>query len=291
MSYPGVAVKRCIGFTLGIALWLGTSIGAVAATDMLRIGDNKTVAFAQGVEDLAGADVIFIGDTHDDRRLHRTQLEIVKALYAKHPKLAIGLEMFTSDNQRYLDYWTNGQLEEKLFASFYAQNWNYDWSLYRDLFLFVRDNHIPLIAINVPKHIISKVARLGAGSLSASEKKSLPPGEIWSLNSRQVEYVRRIRAQVFGDAPASILPPANFEEAQALRNHAMAYNTLKYREKSPESKVVVVAGTWHAIKNGAPLCLKEYGSSRTKVVLPELVEFTRQKPGLDEADYLIPQGK
>jgi uncharacterized iron-regulated protein len=203
--------------------------------------------------------------------------------------LAIGLEMFTADSQSLLDDWINGKIEEKEFIGIYARNWSYDWRLYRDLFIFARDNHIPMIALNVPKTTIAKVVRQGAKSLSEIDRTELPPGLRWSLPTRQSEYLRRIRELAFGNAPTRI-PVANFEEAQALRNNTIAYNIVKYRRKSPERKVVVILGTWHAIKNGAPECLKYYGSSTYKVVLPNLVEFSWLKPTAEDVDYLISRG-
>ncbi|MDR3579131.1 MAG: ChaN family lipoprotein [Oryzomonas sp.] len=282
-------MKTFIVLTLMAATVLSTSIGANAAMDIVGMNGKGPVDFGKFVEDIGRSEVIFIGDTHDDNRIHVKQLEIIRALYAGNHQLAIGLEMFTTDSQRYLDDWTTGKLDEKEFAAIYARNWSYDWGLYRDLFIFSRDNHIPMIALNVPKAIIAKVVRLGAASLDENDKSELPPGLHWTLHPRQAEYLRRIREQAFRNAPTRI-PAANFEEAQALRNNTMAYNIVKYRRKFPERKVIAIAGTWHAIKNGAPESLKDYGSATYKVVLPDLVEFGWLKPTTEDVDYLIPRG-
>jgi uncharacterized iron-regulated protein len=281
-------VKTYLRFIFGIALLLSTAVSAHAAGKIVRASDNARMDFGPFVTDLGRSDVIFIGDTHDDTLLHARQLEIIRAVYAGNHQLAIGLEMFTTDNQRYLDDWSQGKLEEKEFVAIYRKNWTYDWSLYRDLFIFARDNHLPMVALNVPKAVVSKLVRGGGSALSASEKQELPPGP-WALHPRQADYLRRIRAQVFGDAPSPI-PRANFDEAQALRNDNIAFTVAKYREKSPKSKVVVLAGTWHAIKNGAPESLKKFGKNTSSVVLPDLVEFSWLKPTAEDMDYLIPRG-
>ncbi|HJV66759.1 MAG TPA: ChaN family lipoprotein [Geomonas sp.] len=283
-------MKRLTSFISSIVLLLATGICANAAQSMVRVSDHTPVEFGQVVTDLERADAIFIGDTHDDSELHGKQLDIIRALYAKDPHLAIGLEMFTIENQASLDQWTSGKLEEKDFIHIYSQNWSYDWSLYRDIFIFARDNRIPMIALNLPKQLIANVVRQGGQGLSEADKKELPPGEVWTLTPRQLEYMKRIRQQVFGNRP---VPPrlANFDQAQALRNHSMGYRVVKFREKSPQTKVVVVAGVWHAIKNGAPDSLKEYGNCSYKVVLPELREFSWMKPTAEDVDYLIPGGE
>lgn len=279
-------MKKFIVFVLGVALLVATSVGANAAMEIVGMSGNGPVAFGKFVEDIGRADVIFLGDTHDDLRLHGLQLEIVRALYAKNPQLALGLEMFTTDNQQSLDDWTTGKIEEKDFVAIYARNWSYDWSQYRDLFLFAREHKIPMIALNVPKPLMAKVVRLGAKALSDSDRKALPPAASWSLAPRQAEYLKRIREQAFGNAPPRF-PVANFNDAQALRNHSIAYRVAKFREKAPESKVVVLAGTWHAIKNGAPENLKDYSRASYKVVLPDLKEFSWLKPTAEDVDYLI----
>ena len=282
-------MKTLVRLILGMSLLLSASICANAAGNIVRVGDKAPVEFGQFVADIGKSEVIFLGDTHDDAQLHAKQLEIIRAVYAGNPQLAIGLEMFTTDSQRYLDDWTNGKLEEREFAAIYAQNWSYDWSLYRDLFIFARDNHLPLVALNVPKAVISKVARQGAQSLGASERQGLPGGP-WVLDPRQAEYLKRIRDQVFGNRPVRI-PTANINEAQALRNDTIAYNIVKFKGKSPKSKVVVIAGTWHAIKNGAPESLKKFGACTSKVVLPDLVEFAWLQPTAADLDYLILRGE
>lgn len=278
-------------FTIGIVLLLATSIGANAAMQVFGMDGKPPTEFGTFVDDIAVAKVIFIGDTHDDSKLHAEQLEIMRALYAKNPRFAIGLEMFTTDSQKDLDDWSKGKLEEKEFVTIYARNWSYDWSLYRDLFIFARDNHIPMIALNVPKPLIAKVLRQGAQALSESDRKELPPGGAWTLHPRQAEYLKRIREQVFGKVPPRF-SVHNFNEAQALRNHSIAYNVANFLKKFPKSKVVVIAGTWHAIKNGAPDSLKEYyGGVTYKVVLQDLKEFVWLKPTIEDVDYLIPREK
>jgi uncharacterized iron-regulated protein len=270
-----------------VVLLLAGSLNAHAAAGMVRMSDQAPVEFERFLEDVGSAEVLFIGDTHDDITVHQKQLEIIRGLYSKNRKLAIGLEMFTSDSQQALDDWSNGKLDEKVFVAIYAMNWSYDWSMYRDIFLFARENRIPLIALNVPKPIIAKVVRQGGKALTDLDRKDLPPGP-WTLNPRQSMYLKRIREQVFGDRPSPI-PRQNFDDAQALRNQTMAFNIAKFRKASPGRTVVVIAGSWHAIKNGAPESLKEYGKSTFKVVLPDLVEFSWLKPTAEDIDYLIPR--
>lgn len=253
------------------------------AAQFARVSDKRAADLAEVVKNVEGADVIFIGETHDNAQHHQAQLDIVRSLHAKKFPLAIGLEMFTSLDQQQLDDWTAGKLDEETFKPIYSRNWSYGWELYRDLFIFARDNHISLIALNIPKSVMSKVVAQGSSALQESE---IPPKMSWTLNESQASYMRAISMQVFKNTPPEKLL-ARLSEAQALRNNGMAWNVAKYRRKHQADKVVVLAGTWHAVKNGVPESLSAYDKLTYKVILPELPEFNRENATVREADYLI----
>ncbi len=246
-------------------------------------GDKKPASLAEVVKNVEGADVIFIGETHDNPQHHEAQLDLIRSLHAKKQSIAVGLEMFTPDDQQKLDEWSAGKLSEETFKPIYARNWSYEWPLYRNLFMFARDNHIPLIALNIPKAVMSKVMAQGPAVLQEGE---VPPKISWSLNESQSGYMKAIARQVFGNSPPDRLV-ARLSLAQALRNTGMAWNVAKYRIKHEADKVVVLAGTWHAVKNGVPEQLTAYGKLTSKVILPELPEFTLENATVREADYLI----
>ena len=266
-----------------IVILLIASCVSAHAAQFAGINDRKPADLAEVVKNVEGADLIFIGEIHDNSQHHKAQLDIVRSLHAKKFPLALGLEMFTPDDQQILDNWTEGKLDEEKFIPVYSRNWSYDWKMYRDLFIFARDNHIPLIALNVPKPVISKVM---AGGPAALQEGEIPPKISWTLNEAQTAYMRTIARQVFGNTPPDKLV-ARLCAAQALRNNGMAWNIAKYRKEHETDKVVVLAGTWHAVKNGVPELLSAYGKFTYKVILPEMPEFNLESATVREADYLI----
>jgi uncharacterized iron-regulated protein len=264
------------------ALLLVPCVNAHAA-QFAGVADKKGADLAAVVKDVERADVIFIGEIHYNSQHHKAQLDVIRSLQAKKIPIAIGLEMFTPEDQQRLDDWTGGKLDEESFLPIFSRNWSYGWQLYRDLFMFARDNHIPLIALNIPKPLIAKVMDQGATALQASE---LPPDISWSLNAAQAEYMKIVSRQVFGDTPPARFV-ARLNAAQALRNSGMAWNIANYRQKHESTKIVVLAGTWHAVKNGVPERLASYGKFKYAVILPELVELNLDNATSKEADYLI----
>jgi uncharacterized iron-regulated protein len=253
------------------------------AAPFVAIGDRTPLALAALVKRIEQADVIFLGEIHDDPRHHQTQLEIICTLLAGTRELAIGLEMFTTDDQRALDDWVAGKLDEESFLPVYARNWSFDWPLYRELFIFARDHQLPLIALNVPK---ATMARMVDGGIAALHKDELPPDLDWQLNTAQSYYMRTIAGQVFGRvAPDQMV--TRLSRAQALRNQEMAWNLARYRKAHPKETVVVLAGTWHAVKNGVPERLERFAPLTSSVILPELPEFNLENATVNDADFLM----
>jgi uncharacterized iron-regulated protein len=194
-----------------------------------------------------------------------------------------GLEMFTPEDQQKLDEWSGGKLDEESFKPIFARNWSYAWELYREIFLFARDNRIPLIGLNIPKATISKVTAQGPAGPGGDE---LPPKLSWKLNPSQAEYLRTVAVQVFGGNPPEKYL-ARLSAAQALRNTGMAWNIARYKQQHAAARVVVLAGIWHAVKHGVPEQLAQYGDFSFRVIAPELAEFNREDATVGEADYLI----
>src|SRR5262245_54662185 len=85
------------------------------AQQITRMSDRQGVGLAQMVDDIRGAKVILVGETHSEKRHHDLQLDVIRALHEKGIPLAIGLEMFPAESQRQLDRWNEGKLIEPSF--------------------------------------------------------------------------------------------------------------------------------------------------------------------------------
>jgi uncharacterized iron-regulated protein len=285
-----VTTGRFSRIIASIVLVLLSSSAALADVGVLRLKDSKEVTFTSMMDDVANARAIFIGEVHDNRSHHQMQLEIIRALNDRKARIAIGLEMFQTDSQQALDDWAAGKTGEEEFKAIYAPNWSFGWELYRDIFLFARDNRIPMVALNIPKQIVSKVAKQGFASLSDKERNNLPPGITCELKSTYTRLLEMAFGQVFKHV-AKQSNFTNFCEAQTLRNSGMAWNLEHYRQKNPDRTVVVIAGIWHAVKGGAPAHMELSETERVLVILPEIPELGANNATLNEADYLVRKPK
>jgi uncharacterized iron-regulated protein len=262
---------------------------AAAGGGIIRLSGGEETTFEAMVADVPSAGIIFMGEVHNDAAHHRLQLQLLRALVERKEKVALGLEIFQADSQQALDDWSAGKLTEEEFRAVYAKNWTFDWNLYRDLLIYARDNRIPLVALNVPRGIASKVARQGFASLSAEERKQLPEGITCELKSSYTTLLQRAFGKIF----SHVVKQSNFTnfcEAQSLRNSAMAWHLERYRQKHPERTILAVAGVWHAVKGGAPERLSTESRKGLRVILPEIPELTPQNTTVTEGDYLVRKG-
>ena len=106
------------------------------------------------------ADIVFVGEQHDDPNTHRLEAALLEGLHRRGIAPTVSLEMFERDVQPLLDAYLAGTTaeEETLKA---ARPWPRYKTDYRPLVELAKGNGWPLIASNVPRRIASAVAKGG----------------------------------------------------------------------------------------------------------------------------------
>lgn len=272
-------LKSCCSVCL--VLFLLVAASSCAGNTVLKTSDRELIRFEGMIGEIRGADIVFIGESHDSFRDHRQQLDIIKALDRNGSVLAIGLEMFRSDSQKELDEWTNGESEPDEFLKVYQRNWNVPWPFYRDIFIYARDRKIPMVGLNVSGDITLKVSRQGFFSLTDEELKKLPPGISCDIDEQYMAYIRRAY-KIHGGMEKSFV---SFCEAQMVWDKTMAWNLVEYVKRNPHRMVVVLAGIGHSWKMGIPDQVGKLSGFSFRVVLPEVPEHDTATP--QEADYIL----
>ena len=203
---------------------------------------DQTNPLAQTMEKIDGARVILVGETHMRWDHHLVQLEILKLLYQKSPKLAIGAEWFQRPYQKHLDAYVAGEISEQemLYLTGYFERWRYDYRLYRPIIQYAREHKIPIIALNASQELSDALSKSGFDNLSAELKGQLPESYDWS----DKEYEKRLRS-VFDEHPDY---PGEFEDflrGQLTWDESMAESAAQYLDKKPESRLLILAGSGH----------------------------------------------
>ena len=139
-----------------------------------RVYDTRRGAFSDFevmLADLAGADVVFVGEQHDDPNTHRLEAAILQGLLRRGKAVTVSLEMFERDVQSTLDAFLAGRIDEAAFLAA-ARPWPRYATDYKPLVEVASANRWPVIAANVPRKYASTVSKAGLGAL-----ESLPPAE------------------------------------------------------------------------------------------------------------------
>jgi uncharacterized iron-regulated protein len=250
-----------------------------------RLIDRKTISFEQMVDDLKKADLVFVGETHDRKLHHQLQLDIIKALYRSKTEVAVGFEMFTAGSQTDIDHWVAGTVLPDDFVRIYYRNWNFPWLLYKDILMYVRDNKIPSLGLNLPPDIPEKVARSGFSSLTKEEREKLPPETGCAVDEKYMKFIRRAYA-MHGHKDRQFL---YFCEAQLLWDQAMAKNLIEFLKKNPRRTVIVLTGNGHAWKRGIPEQVHTVSAKTSyRVVLPDVSgSIDPSSITVEDADYIL----
>ena len=217
---------------------------------------GDVVSTSEAFTRLADREVVLLGESHEALNDHRWQYAMLNTLYASHPDMAIGFEMFPRRVQSVLDRWVRGELSE---ADFLAQaDWDHVWGmdsrLYLPLFQFAREHHVPMLALNVEHGLLKQIGASGLAAIPAGQREGV--GQPAPL---QADY--RDELAVVFEAHAFLVEKGvrfeHFMEAQQFKDRAMAEALDAYRNTHPNSLVVGILGAGHLLNgHGVPRQLR-----------------------------------
>lgn len=260
--------------------------GAILQAADITIWDvaGKTeISLEQAAEKLPSSGIVYIGESHDNAAHHAAQLAVIQSLNKSKRPLAVGLEMFQHIEQSVLDAWVAKELSEDEMRRAFARNWSQDWYLYRNIFMYCRDQSIPMLGLNVPRSITLKVARNGFEALTPEEIGKLPP-IVCRVDQDYEAFLRRVLGSHDSDSSFR-----RFCEAQIVWDTALAIYALEYLKDHPEHTAIVLCGIIHAWKKAAPEQAARQNAEIQQAVLQPSVKG-RWTPGSvlkQDADYLI----
>ena len=201
------------------------------------------------LQQLAIADVIYLGETHDRADDHRAQLEIIRSLYRLRPNLAIAMEMFQRPYQSVLDRYLVGAITEAQLKelSQYQTRWGFEWEYYAPILRFAKENRLRVIALNTPTEVTRKVSREGLESLTVADRRFIPP--ISEIRAEPEAYRERMRLiyQEIHQGKSNSRQFDRFFFAQILWDETMADRVSQFLQANPKTQVVVLAGQGHIV--------------------------------------------
>lgn len=215
---------------------------SASVIDLPVVKLDQTSSLASVMEQIEEARVVLVGETHTRYDHHLVQLEILKHLYQKSPKLALGVEWFQQPYQKHLDDYIAGEITEKemLLLTDYFSRWNYNYRLYQPILQYARENKIPVIALNAPRELIRALAESEFDDLPDDLKAQLPGSYDWS----DKDYEKRLR-DIFELHPEYNGEFENFLRSQLTWDESMAERAAQYLQENPDARMLVLAGSGH----------------------------------------------
>ncbi|MDA8256205.1 MAG: ChaN family lipoprotein [Betaproteobacteria bacterium] len=211
-----------------------------------RLWDVAAQGFIDETEFLrraAQAEVLLLGETHDNPEHHRLQARILQARLTAGARPALLMEQFDNDQQAAID---EARKAGKELAPL-MRGW--DWALYRPLVALAGSARIPLRAANLPRSATRPVVREGYATLAAGEAQRLALETVWD-ETRQQYMAGLIEASHCGQITPQLRD--GLVRAQRLRDATLADAALAAIDRS----AVFILGRGHARRDvGVPLYL------------------------------------
>lgn len=250
---------------------------------------GKSISYKKAVKIVSVAEVVCFGELHNDPIGHWLQYEFLSEIARKEKDLAVGFEMFETDQQPVLDSVMNGDVEEGKLAD-HTRLWpNYDTD-YRPIVQFCLKNDIQLVATNTPREFARMVSLQGPDSLSSlpEEQQQLIAPLPYPIDYDLPSYQSMID-MISGHGGG--MEPRNFVAAQALKDATMAHRILEAKE---ENEVVYhLNGSFHSDdKEGIVWYLRQVNPDikvmTLTVIESESMEWSQDYEGKADVVILVP---
>jgi len=229
---------------------------------------------------LSRSSLVAVGEKHDSPAHHSVQAEVLAQLAELTPKLVVGFEMVSYEDQAKLDDFASDKTSEGEFAAWWKKNWGFDYSLYKPVFDEARKRHLPMYGLNAPISLVTAVAKKGLSGLSAAERARLPEKIEESSDARYREFVLEsvsshgaaaqiLLSRLGIDAEIAAADPAAIErriQAMAVWNETMGEQAAR---RAAGKTLFLVAGQGHVLyKAGVPESAARRGVKNPLVLLP-----------------------
>lgn len=251
-------------------------------------GNGEPATMEQMLNQFKRADVIFLGESHNDRVAHHLEALLLQKLdeqrksskggQGKTRPLALSVEMFERDVQHIIDEYLAGLITETHFVGS-SRPWKNYKTDYRPLVEYAKKNQIPVVGGNAPRRYVNLVGREGAEALkkiASPHQRGLPPLPYAKASPAYEAKFKAIMEQMKSKTPKKEDKTQNAKErendktpkppmdktkppvrkfdlnkalqAQSLWDASMAYSIAEHLLRSPKAQVLQINGSFHSEK-------------------------------------------
>lgn len=215
--------------------------------DRVRVFDSAGLETDLGrlLDDVADADALFLGETHNDDVTHQVELEVLRGLIERAGgNVVLSMEMFERDVQPHLDRYLAGEIDEPTFLA-HSRPWGNYRTAYRPLVELAKATGTPVIAANFPAPIRFKIrGQKEQWDALAEEDRQWVPRELLPNGKGYWERADRATRGHTGVGEERA-PDERLYDGQSLWDNAMGESVADAIAAHPHAIVLHVAGGFH----------------------------------------------
>lgn len=225
---------------------------------IISLPNQQPIAKDELINKVINADVIYLGERHDNMFHHALQLEFINLIMKKGAIPAIGFEVFSVDQTSillsYIDMKNMSHMQTGLSS---ADDWlqnklqlnsknNKTWKYYGGLVKHAFNNDLTIFGIDLNKTLRHRITKLGISKLSAVEKLLLQPASVIDDNYRQYMH-QQFKKGHCGWGETSHLD--RLYDNWNARNSMMAHSLNEMAKSHNKGPVIVILGAGHTQYN------------------------------------------
>lgn len=229
---------------------------------LVYTGEGQKISWEEMTKEVLSADIILVGEQHDDPIGHKCELRLSKDLLEHSPAAALAMEMFERDEQELLNLYLDRKIGvDALIQCTGSSSWGgldawRHW--YQPIVDVVREGHSEgavLIAANAPSRYV-RLARLEGFE---------PLVELKEIGNNEFELPAEVDEEDYKNRFIALMAPKSdpakghpmsmdteaFFRAQQIWDATMAASVVSAKASHP--KVMLLAGDFHISSQGGVL--------------------------------------
>jgi uncharacterized iron-regulated protein len=222
------------------------------------------------------AQVVYLGESHDNPHHHLAQARVLEAMLADGARPALAFEMLTQDRQPAVDAAMIETADPTALAKrlgWEERGWP-GFEMYRPLFDLARRHGLSVVALDLPQPAVRRISKEGLVALAPDERSRLA-SRLAPDALRERGIARDIETAHCGLLPAAAVP--RMVDAWHARNVTMARRILEALERAPQ--VMVIVGRGHQAPGGLADQVEALRPG-TRQLIVDLVEAGEKAPEL-----------
>lgn len=219
---------------------------------------GQVISWREVLDRTAKAQVVFVGETHDDATAHLIEHALVDAFLAAHPHGAVSMEFLERDDQKATDEYLAGTIS---LDEFVDKTHSRDWAgkdswipWYQPMIDSARRSHGRVVAANAPRKYVSRARTEGYEVLKALPADEQALFEIdaaitrdddWTRLKKLMSQMHRDRAASSGEGPTEPTDESIDQVHRSQRMWDRTMGTSAARAFQATGAVIHVVGGFH----------------------------------------------